>query len=67
MFVTAEKEREMFITFFLSSFCQLLTPQFFARTGWANPGLESLDQTAQKAALSNVVSLPKTQSLERMK
>ena len=28
MFVTAEKERELFIFFFLSSFCQLLFPQF---------------------------------------
>ena len=28
MFVTAEKEREMFIIFFLSSFCQLLSPRF---------------------------------------
>ena len=26
MFVTAEKEREMFIIFFLSIFCQLLSP-----------------------------------------
>ena len=28
MFVTAEKEREMFIIFFLSIFCQLLSPRF---------------------------------------
>ena len=28
MFVTAEKERKLFIIFFLSSFCQLLSPQF---------------------------------------
>ena len=28
MFVTAEKERRMFIIFFLSNFCQLLSPQF---------------------------------------
>ena len=28
MFVTAEKEREMFTIFFLSSFCQLLSPRF---------------------------------------
>ena len=28
MFVTAEKEREMIIIFFLSSFCQLLFPRF---------------------------------------
>ena len=28
MFVTAEKERDMFIIFFLSSFCQLLSPRF---------------------------------------
>ena len=28
MFVTAEKEREKFIIFFLSSFCQVLSPQF---------------------------------------
>ena len=31
MFVTEEKEREMFIIFFLSSFCQLLSPHFQAR------------------------------------
>ena len=28
MFVTAEKEREMFTIFFLSSFCQLMSPWF---------------------------------------
>ena len=28
MFVTAEKERRMFIILFLSSFCQLLSPEF---------------------------------------
>ena len=28
MFVTAEKGRRMFIIFFLSSFCQLLSPLF---------------------------------------
>ena len=28
MLVTAEKEREMFIIFFLSNFCQLLSPRF---------------------------------------
>ena len=28
MLVTAEKERELFIIFFLSSFCKLLSPQF---------------------------------------
>ena len=28
MFVTAEKEGQLFIIFFLSSFCQLLSPQF---------------------------------------
>ena len=33
MFVTAEKEGQMFIILFLSSFCQLLSPQFQARIG----------------------------------
>ena len=33
MFVSAEKERRMFIIFFLSSFCQLLSPLFPARAG----------------------------------
>ena len=33
MFVTAEKERRMFTIFFLSSFCQLLSPRIQARTG----------------------------------
>ena len=28
MFVTPEKERQLFIIFFLSSFCQLLSQQF---------------------------------------
>ena len=31
--VTAEKEREMFTFSFLSSYCQLLSPRFSARTG----------------------------------
>ena len=34
MFVTAEKEGRMFSIFFLSSFCQLLSPRIQARTGW---------------------------------
>ena len=33
MFVTEEKEREMSIIFFFSSFCQLLSPGFKAGTG----------------------------------
>ena len=33
MFVTVEKERDMFIIFFLSCFCQLLSLGFEARTG----------------------------------
>ena len=33
MFVTEEKERRMFTIFFLSSFCQLLSPRIQARTG----------------------------------
>ena len=33
MFVTAEKERRMFIIFFISSFCQRLSPRFYARKG----------------------------------
>ena len=33
MFVTAEKEKRMFKIFFLSSFCQLLSPRIQARTG----------------------------------
>ena len=28
MFVTADKEKELFTIFFLSSFCQLLSPRF---------------------------------------
>ena len=35
MFVTAEKEGQMLIFFFLSSFCQLLSPRFKARIGQA--------------------------------
>ena len=57
MFVTSEKERRMFIIFFLSSFYQLLSPRFWARTGWARPDHESSDQPALKAALCNAVSL----------
>ena len=36
IFITAEKERELFIIFFLSSFCQLLSPLFEARTAQTN-------------------------------
>ena len=57
MFVTTEKEREMFIIFFLPIFCQLLPPPFQASLGWARPDHESSGQPAKKAALSNVVSL----------
>ena len=46
MFVTAEKEGQMFIIFFLSIFCQLLSPRFSARTGRARPGHENSDQPA---------------------
>ena len=46
MFVTEEKERVMFIIFCLSIFCQLLSPGFWARIGWARPGHESSDQPA---------------------
>ena len=60
MFVTAEKERRMFTIFFLSSFCQLLSPRIQARTGWVRPVHEISDQPAWKAALSNVVSLVKS-------
>ena len=44
MFVTAEKEMEMFIIFFFSNFCQLLSPPCQARIGWAGPDHESSDQ-----------------------
>ena len=57
MFVTAEKERVMFIVFFLSIFCQVVSQRFEARTDWALPDHESSDQPAWVAALSNVVSL----------
>ena len=33
MFVTAEKEEQMFMFFFLSNSCQLLSPRFQARKG----------------------------------
>ena len=46
MFVTAKEERVMFIIFFLSFFCQLLSPQFKPRTGWARQDHESSDQPA---------------------
>ena len=46
MFVTAEKEGEMFVIFFLSSICQLLSPRFYARADWARPNHESSDQPA---------------------
>ena len=47
----------MFIIFFLSIFCQLLSPRFQSRIGRVRPDHESSDQPAEKAALSNVVSL----------
>ena len=46
MFVTEERGRVMFVIFFLSFFCQLLSPQFQARLGWARPDHESSDQPA---------------------
>ena len=46
MFVTSEKETYIFIVFFLSSFCQLFSPQFQARAGWARPDHERSDQPA---------------------
>ena len=46
MFVTEEKEGEMFIFFFLSIFCQLMSPQLKARIGKARPDHESSDQPA---------------------
>ena len=46
MFVTAEKERQMFIIFFLSSFCQLLSPRFQAMAGWVCADRESSHQPA---------------------
>ena len=46
MFVTAEKEKSMFIFFFLSSFCQLLSPWFQARLGWAHPDHDSSELPA---------------------
>ena len=50
----------MFIAFFLSIFCQLLSPRFLARIGRACPGHESSDQPAQKSTISNLVSLHQT-------
>ena len=46
MFVTAEKEGEMFIIFFLSSFCQLLSPQLQAMASWVRADHESSHQPA---------------------
>ena len=57
---TREQERRFFTIFFLSSFCQLLSPRIQARTGWVRPDQESSDQPAWKAALSDVVSLVST-------
>ena len=57
MFVTEEKEGQMFIIFLFSIFCQLLSPRFKARIGRARPGHESTDQPAYKSALSDLVSL----------
>ena len=55
--VTAGKERGMFIFFFLSSFCQLLSPRFFL-LGQAErvQSMKALTKPAYKAALSNLVS-----------
>ena len=43
MFVTAEKERVMLMIFFLSVFCQLLSPRYEARVGRARSNQESSD------------------------
>ena len=45
MFVTAEKEREIFIIFFLFSFCQLLSRNF--KLGQAERVQTMKDQTNQ--------------------
>ena len=64
MFVTAEKEGQMFLFFCLSIFCQLMSPRFKARIGRARPGHESSDQPGSKSALSNSVSLLRSSRLE---
>ena len=46
MFVTEENEREKLSIFFLSSFCQLLSPKLLARIGGVRPEHESSDQPA---------------------
>ena len=46
MFVTAEKGGQLFIIFFRSIFCQLLSPRFEARIGRARPDHESSDEPA---------------------
>ena len=51
MFVTAEKERRMFIIFFFSIFCQLCFKQGQAERVQAMKALNN------RSALSNVVSL----------
>ena len=53
-FATAEKERSMSITFFLSSSCQQLSPRCQAKTGQVK---WKLRPTGLEVALSNVVSL----------
>ena len=59
MFVTAEKERELFIYYFLSlQFLSAVVPTILKlEAGWVRPGHESSVQPAYKSALSNVVSL----------
>ena len=53
------------IFFFLSILCLLLSPQFWARTGWARPDHKSSDQPAWKSALSDVVSLCTSNNLHK--
>lgn len=57
MFVSLKTVIIFLMIVFLSSFCQLLPPQFQARTDFVHPDHGSLDHPAMMSSLSNVVSL----------
>ena len=65
MLVTAEKEGIFFRVFFLSIFCQLMSPWFRARTGWVRLDQERSGQLTKKSALSCVVSSSHCQENKR--
>ena len=56
VFVTTERVRWIFITFFNSIFCPLLSSRFQARIGWARPDHEISDHTTWMSVILKVIA-----------